>query len=664
MKRHTVRILLPVLILFCAVAPRQASPAAENSLPAAWVAAWKDPPAIDRPLQIIHGIDPSGRAPVGIQQVLHGTEPDDLARLGMQHYRSLGLGGIVCNVAFNDYMRSDQNWQTLIAGVRACQELGMVVWIYDEEGYPSGAAGGLVLRENPEFEALALAADRSLPDPFFVRRAYEYTHASNNYFAARRYINLINDQAVRSFISHTHENYYRYLKPYFGRTVQAMFTDEPSLIAINLGQIPDDSRKNVRVADPIDPAAKPLPSVPWARDIAQQYKRRFGDDLIAHRKSLFEGDSRIDRKVRSQFWSLVADLVSDRYFGALQDWCKHHGVASSGHGLWEESIIHHPALQGNALKTLTRMHIPGLDVLSSDPQAVLTSYWMTAALPVSAALLSGGRRVMTEVSDFSQKMGGKGPCTLAQMQATAAWQAAWGVTDFTLYYEIKDRPPDEYRAYCAYVGRLNAILKAARPEPETLLYYPISDLWAEYLPVAEPMKLESQSPRAQKLVRSFNRLGQTMQRSQIPFALIDYEHLAEAGVTGDGHLDIKGRRFTSLVLPSDVQLPTAAEKVVKRFKKKGGRVVSDGGKFEAVRPALSIAPSSEKIVVGNFLRDGRRILLVLNVDTNSYQGELSISGDWQALDPSSGEIRPAAKSGHGGIQVSLGSNQAVLLVQQ
>ena len=125
----------------------------------------------------------------------------------MQYYKDRGLGGVVCNVAFRDYLRSEENWKTLVRGVEACRQLGMVVWIYDEEGYPSGAAGGLVLKENPAFEAQALAYDPSRPDPFVLRPAYEHTHASNNYHAARRYINLIDDRAVRSFIANTHDAY-------------------------------------------------------------------------------------------------------------------------------------------------------------------------------------------------------------------------------------------------------------------------------------------------------------------------------------------------------------------------------------------------------------------------------------------------------------------------
>ena len=67
----------------------------------------------------------------------------------LSRYKDRGLGGVVCNVAFQDYLRSEENWKTLARAVAEFAKLGMVVWIYDEQGYPSGAAGGLVLKENP-----------------------------------------------------------------------------------------------------------------------------------------------------------------------------------------------------------------------------------------------------------------------------------------------------------------------------------------------------------------------------------------------------------------------------------------------------------------------------------------------------------------------------------
>ena len=513
------------------------------------------------------------------------------------------------------------------AGLKACRQLGLVVWIYDEKGYPSGAAGGLVLARKPAYEAQALCFDARRADPFLVRPAYEYTHASNNYHAARRYINLLDEQAVDCFLEVTHQAYWKRFEKEFGGAIQAVFTDEPSLMAVNIGQLPESVRGKVTVQDAVDPGMEALPSVPWCNDLPDQYRKRYGEDLIAVRRSLFVGDTSNDRRVRRQFWALIADLAADRYYGRIQTWCAGHRIASSGHKLHEESILHHVPLDGNGLKVLGRMDIPGLDMLSSDPEAVIHRGWMTGAMPSSAATLHGRRRVMTEVSDFSQRMGGKGPADLPTMQAAAAWQAAWGVTDFTLYYRPDERSPEDYRAYCNFVGRLNAVLKPARRDPQVLLYYPIFDLWAEYRPVAEPLSLASQTKHCQAIVRSFERLGQTLQRRQVDFSLVDHEMLASARVESDGKLRIAEQTFGSLVLPAGIELPDGASSVVERFRQAGGRVVSDsesaplaeGSLCTAVRPRQSLAPPSDRITLGRFVRDGRTILLAVNVGAGAVR---------------------------------------------
>ncbi len=639
-----------------------------------WLNRWREPSAEDRPLQIIHNIALQGIKSDGASEVASPPEIQRAAFAAMQIYRDLGLGGVVCNVDFKDYMRSETHFQTLIAGVEACAQLGLVVWLYDEDGYPSGAAGGLVLVENPAFEATELAFDEGRDDPFIIRPAYEHTHASNNYYAARRYINLLDDKAVGSFISHTHEVYWQHLKRHFGCTIQAVFTDEPSLMAINLGQLREDFRRRVRIVNPIDLDARALPAVPWSQDLAERYRQRYGEDMATCRRSLFDGDAPKDRQVRGRFWALVADLVAERYFGAIQDWCGRHHIASSGHILCEEAPMCHPALYGNPLKCLSKMDIPGLDMLSSDPESVVQEGWLTAALPGSAALLTGRRRVMTEVSDFNQKLADLGPVSLNEMKATAAWQAAWGVTDFTLYYGILDRPNNEYRAYCDYVGRLTAILKPAIPAPDVLLYYPVYDLWAEYKPAGEPLRLESQSSRAQQIVRSFLKLGRVMQRIQLPFTLIDHEFLAAATPTSHGTLEVGNGRFSTLILPAGVVLPPAEASSVEAFRAGGGRVLTDEEDavssqlertlIEAVQPSYCLYPPDQHIALGKFVRDDRVILLVANVGRNAYTGCLSVddTGIWHLLDPESGAIDKAACNGKRCIHLSLAARQAILLV--
>jgi len=634
--------------------------------PAAWWQAWSNPSADLRPLQIVHGVPPRQATPAAMAAV-----------------KAAGLGGIVCNVAFTDYMASDEHWATLVHAVEACRQAGLVVWIYDEDGYPSGAAGGWVLKADPAFEALALVYDASRDDPFSLRRAYEHTHASNNFYAARRYPNLIDDAAIQCFVAKTHEAYRRRVAPHFGKTIRAFFTDEPSLMPVNLGQLPEHVRKRVRVVDPLDASVKPLPGVPWCRDLPELYGQRYGQDIMPLRRSLFVGDSETDRKVRRQFWALIADLITERYFGRIQDWCRRHHVASSGHTLWEEQVIHHVPLYGNALKALGRMDIPGMDMLSSDPSAVLHSGWLTASLPASAALLNGRRCVMTEVSDFSQRMAKRGPASLAWMQATAAWQAALGVTEFTSYYGSigrivrggssgKQTSGDETcRAYCDYVGRLNALLRDARLDPDVLLYYPIYDLWAEYLPVADRLTLKSQSTRAQRIVRSFLQLGRRLLKAQISFALADHELLAAAKIR-DGRIAIGLRGFDAIVLPSGVALPASVTGVVDRFRAAGGSVMCDGDAARSVdldalanrRSAGHLRPACDHVVVGRFVRDGRRILLVVNVGGKPYAGRICPPGKerWWLADPASGQITPSRTSSGQWTALSIPAHSAILLI--
>lgn len=670
-QRLITLLVLPMVMAW--TLPAASDETKPSPIPASWKAAWDKPPLADRPLQIAHGVGARGALPQGFQQMLREKGPAAVAADALEHYRDRGLGGVVANVAFDNYLRSEENWKLLAGVVEAFKKLGMVVWIYDEHGYPSGSAGGLVLAQNRQLEAQELAFDASRSDPFIVRPAYEFTHASNNYAAARRYINLLDDRATRAFLAVTHDAYWKRLGPHFGSTIQAAFTDEPSLIAVSLGQIGEPARGKVRVEDPVDPAVRPLPVVPWCYDLAEQYRKRFGQDLLAQRRSLFVGDTAADRQVRRQFWSLVADLVAERYFGAIQDWCAAHQIASSGHSLWEEALLHHVPLEGNGLKCLGRMDIPGLDLLTSDPEAVIHSGWMTAGLPTSAAALHGRRRVMTEVSDFSQRQSGRGMAALPEMQATAAWQAAWGVTEFTLYYAMAERPIEQSRAYCDFVGRLNAVLKPARLTSSVLLYYPVYDLWSEYLPVAEPLRLTSQSPRAQKICNSFMQLGQSLQRSQIPFFLIDHENLASATVRPDGKLAIKDHLLDALLLPEAVELPAPAAAVVERFRKQGGRVLagpweakklSSPSLVEQLKPEYQISPASPSIALGRFQRNGRSILVVVNVGRKAYEGTLVTreSGTWQVLDPAGGAVRPAEVQTPGRIRLSLAARQTLLLV--
>ena len=623
------------LLAFCLFSALNAA-AAEKPVPESWKTEWNSPSASMRPLQIIHG------------GVVHYDTPEKMAYFKDQ----CGLGGIVCNVGPKDYLYNEDDWTRFVDAVKSARQLGLRVWIYDEDGYPSPEAGGVVLRGHPELESIALVYDpERTEEPIYTRPAYEFTHASNNYAAARRYPNPLHSEMTKRFLEVTHKQYRDRLGKELFEQVEAFFTDEPSLNAVNIGQIPEESRKNVRVDDPLDPNLKLLPMIAWNDDLPKLYKEKYGEDLMPLRKSLFEGDTDKDKQVRQNYWRLVGELNRDRFYGGIQDWCRENGssvptpqnpnvpfrIASSGHTLHEEPTHAHVPLDGNKIDVLMKMDVPGMDMLNSDPKAVVWGAWRAAAFPWSAAFWTNRRLVMTEISDFSQQMGGQGEASLDAIRATASWQAAWGVTEFTLYYGIKGRGEAVHKQYCDYVGRLNAVLRDANMVPEAVLYYPIEELQAEYMPQTKPLDLQKMSPRTRQLVNDFEQAGRELVESQIPFVLSDTTTFSEEPFGKHGYRGI-------VTKPSDVK------------------------KIQETKIA-KIEPKSTWVVLGRFERDSRNIFLLLNTDDKPYSGKLRVPVEkrqtWSAMNPENGdltELTTENENENDTISVQLAPRQTLIFV--
>ncbi|MEN6453125.1 MAG: hypothetical protein ABFD10_02635 [Prolixibacteraceae bacterium] len=642
---QSVVLFLCILFLLsgCQTGTQRSGRANSPVLPESWLSDWESPPLTCRPLQIVHGADIRNKA---------------------AYYRdSCGLGGVVCNVPFGEnYLKSEAEWAIFVDGLKHMRENGLRVWIYDEDGYPSLGAGGRVLEADPSLEALEMVYDKDSDTPLAVRPCYEYTHACNNFYMARRYPNPLNQKATQKFIELTHQAYLSHLGPDLYTQVEAFFTDEPSMMAVNLGQLSDDVRKSVKVTDPLDPEKKNLPMVSWANDLPEKYKARYGEELTPVVASLFSGSAEKDKVVRQKFWSLLAELDRDYYYKAIQSWCKSvrdknggKGPLASGHGLREENPSNHISLDGNKLLVSSGFDIPGLDQLSSDPAIWGGSSWMAALFPASSAALNGQRRVMCEMSDFDQTLNGKGPADVQHMQAATAWQMAFGVTDFTLYYTIAygekypSRNEAAHREYCDFVGRVNSILMEAAPVRKTLLYYPVYDLQREYIPTAEVMSAGTQSELTRTVEDSFRQLGANLLKAQIPFVLADYLTLEKNSGCRNGVLQIAQDQYTTVVFPKGVTLPEPVLKFVEEAKSNGLKIIYANDYSEVLSPEQlselvgvdeKLLPAGETIAFGKFIRDGLQIYMMTNTGSQPYLGGLSVQkGERYAeLDPQTGTL--------------------------
>ncbi len=636
-------------------------------LPQTWLKAWSLPPADYRPLQIVHGAD---------------------IRTKASYYKdSCGLGGVVCNVPFGEkYLKSEEDWKVYVDGVKAMHNSGLRVWIYDEDGYPSLGAGGRVLEADPSLEALEMVYDSKSRNPIFVRRCYEFTHACNNFYVARRYPNPLNPKATEKFIHLTHQSYLVHLGSELFGEVEAFFTDEPSMMAVNLGELREDVRKNVKVTDPLDPDKKNLPMVSWAADLPEKYKAKYGKELMPSVASLFSGKEEADKVTRQSFWSLLAELDKKYYYDAIRDWNKFvreksggKGPVSSGHGLREEDPANHVALDGNKLLVSSGFDIPGLDQLSSDPTIWGGSSWMAVFFPNSSAVLNGQRRVMCEMSDFEQTLNGKGPSSLENMEAATAWQMAFGVTDFNLYYSITygtqypNRREPAYKEYCNFVGRVNSVVKEATPVINVLLYYPIYDLQREYIPTAEKMSVRTQSELTRTLESSFRDLGANLLKTQIQFVLVDYLNLERAVISDHGTIQIGKNQYSSIVFPKGVVFTASMSNLLDQARTKGVKVILGKDFNETPSPdqlaALldsdtKIYPANSSVAFGEFVRDGKQIFMFVNTGKEGYKGALNaqIGKRYVELNPQTGAVSDPRNFAGEKIEIQLSPLQTKIVV--
>ncbi len=573
---------------------------------------FADPPREYRMLQIIHGM---GR---------FRTEEPGLAALLDER----GYGGAVVNVDFTDqYLESQEDWQVFLDGFDDLRKRGLRVWVYDEKGYPSLKAGGIVLRDHPEYEAVGLACVRTEgegrithvlpqdhetdPAPVYavalpidenghhdLGRAvttglepsadgkhltfdapegrwavlslhrhvmYEGTHCVTNLSDDLRYPNLLDRDATAAFIRVTHDRYAEHLADRMSE-VEALFTDEPSLMTVYLAETE---------------TARPV--VPWSRTFEADYLARHGSPVWADMSAAFEDAGEEGVYARLRFWQTASQLIEDNFYGQIESWCEKHGVGSSGHALWEEHLFWQVGFEGDLYRALRRMHVPGIDLLSSYPHGLVRSDAIPIPKFVSSVAHMGGRRYcMSETSSHSQRMA-KQPVSFEQRIGTINWQYAQGLNQITSYYGLDEMPPEDMKRFNDHIGRLGALLTDGRHIADVAVYYPIAAAWAAYVPTDKPQ----QAP-GEEIVRIHQAFADTcnvLLQHQRDYDIVDDQAILEAEIAGEA-LRIRDEAFRCLVVPAARAIPREVFEQIGHFAAAGGCVLF-------VQPAPEFGLSAE-----------------------------------------------------------------------
>ncbi|MHB9032833.1 MAG: hypothetical protein ACYC6L_07285 [Anaerolineae bacterium] len=448
---------------------------------------------------------PAAYRPQPFWFINHEVDPQELQRqVRMMHEK--GVGGFAFHARHG--LRVRYNSPEWLAGLRAATEeahkLGMVVWLYDEENWPSGTDGGRLTKEHPEYrmrylryweqrvegpqqvhiqpvvdnnsllrafltplavrdanaqpeldqssditecyDALTNTLSLDIPSgPFVVSFFFICPVPEGVTFLNGWYLDTLDSDACDEFVRRCYEPNLAAVAEYMGNTVQGIFTDEPGLM------IHDGFFGSRAFRPDVNDPLRRLPGsvMAWSRRFPQMFLQWRGYDLLPHLLTLVYETEPADVRIRQDYYRTATEAYVNHYYGAIKRFTRRNNLKLIGHTL-EEPIWAQARSQGNQHQVLFQFDWPGYDYLST-PSGIATAKnparLLAAQCAASIAALKGGERIMVEA------FGGSGnAATLADRRRHANFMALFGTSLFMPhgFYQSfagerkSDWPPTEF----------------------------------------------------------------------------------------------------------------------------------------------------------------------------------------------------------------------------
>ena len=519
-------------------------------------------------------------------------DPKELRRQ-VRDMKAHGMGGF--------FMHSRAGLETPYLGpewmeaVRACvdeaKKVGMDAWLYDEDRWPSGAAGGLLTEDHPEYWAKSLrlrripAADYA-PDAHTLfawsakvdgctasdlkplapdapsaskgkgREALLFSVVSaktSGWYNGGAYPDLMDRGVTEKFLDVTLAPYEREVKKEFGKTVPGIFTDEPKYFE----------------------GGRSGETLPWTPRLGEVFRERYGYDLIERLPELFFEVAGADsHALRRDYYDCITHLFAQSFTKTYAERAGALGLDLTGHYLEEQTLASQTRVIGAAMRHYEHMPAPGIDILRESISEVLTVKQCS-----SVARQFGRERVLSETYGAS----GWG-FTLEGEKWVGDWQIALGVNlrcQHLAWYTMarsgkRDYPPcfgyqssswSHHEATEDYFARACLMTTRGEAEREVLVLHPIESYWSECAALAP------EKPDLRDLDEKLVTVMSALLESHHDFDLGDEDILARHASVEAKSLRVGKARYHAIVVPPAVTWRRSTVDLLERFADAGGKVV-------------------------------------------------------------------------------------------
>jgi len=553
-------------------------------------------------------------------------------------FKQMGFGGFFMHTRVG--LEVEYLGEEFMEYIKFCSEYakenGMSAWLYDEDRYPSGAAGGFVTR-NKEYRARYLRFTKNIDTVYEKNKAiaeglpylvacYDvsidengalasykkididadasgekyyaicYTSAESGWFNNQTYADLLNYSAVNKFIETTYEKYKSTVGKDFAVSIPGIFTDEP------------------QISNTVLPAAVGADvQIPWTKDLEEEFSKRYNEDITELLPvMLFESENKKYRYLLRRF---LGELFSERFSNAVGEWCANNNMIFTGHMMAEQTMESQTFMIGEAMPHYAAFGIPGIDML------VERYEYLTAKQAQSVVHQSGKEGMLSElygVTDWDYDFRG--------YKNQGDWQAALGVTlrvPHLAHAGMKGEAKRDYPASINYqspwykefgyienhFARLNTALTRGKPIVKIGVIHPVESFWHECV-CGNEAKREFMDLQLENLVK------------WLLFDNLDFDFISESllsnqtvSIDADG-ISIGEMKYSAVLVPDCIELRQSTRKMLDEYRKKGGSVIFAGKLPEyeegIYKPYEAQHVSFDRTSIVNALEEWREIEMRMN----------------------------------------------------
>ena len=506
----------------------------------------------------------------------------DLAGQGVRQIIVHPRPGLMTSYLSDDWFRM---WK---AALKEAGRLDMIVWMYDENSYPSGFAGGLVPDAMPESQGRGLQlreensaptwsestiavfqvgekgyqditgkvrAGASLPEGRYLRASMLRAKPAP-WYGGKTYVDLMYPGVTEKFLSITLDAYRRELGSYFGNGIPGVFTDEPQL--------------------------RPAGGLPWTDDLESVFEKRWGYRLADHLPALAlpVGDW---KRVRHNYYQVLLDQFIERWAKPYYDYCERNRLEFTGH-YWEHEWPDCTGVPDNMAMSSWQQR-PGIDILMNQyREDVHAQFGNVRAVREIASVANqlGRRRTLCEIYGA-----GGWDLRFEDMKRIGDWTCVLGINTMNEHLSFttirgarkRDHPQsfsyhepwwEAYHVMEHYFTRLQLALASGQQVNEVLVVEPTTAAWM-YNSAGKT------APELAAIGDSFQRLVTDLEKGQVEYDIGCEDIIARRGSVEAGSLRVGQRSYRTVVLPPLTEnLNSTTARLLEQFIAGGGEIMACG----------------------------------------------------------------------------------------